>query len=212
MEAGLSEDRRTVRARQQREQRRLQLLEAGLTVFAARGYHATGVADIIEEAGVARGTFYLYFESKRALFDAVLDEQLAAVEEGIHRVDVSPGATPALDQLRANVRWLLQLPETRPRLVQLFLWEAVGLDEKTDAKLDSFHQRIFALTRRSLVLGTALGLVRECDPDIVARALVGMVKEVMVSLTVRKDLPEPDVDRLADEILDLATGGVLRLE
>ena len=55
-------------------ERRSQLLAAARRVFAARGYHNAGVSHIIREAGVARGTFYNYFESKRTVFTAVLDE------------------------------------------------------------------------------------------------------------------------------------------
>ena len=54
------------------EHRRSSLLRAARTVFCQKGYHAAGVSDIVAEAGVARGTFYNYFESKRAIFQAVL--------------------------------------------------------------------------------------------------------------------------------------------
>ncbi len=37
-------------------------------MFAAKGYHGTRISDIIDAAGIARGTFYLYFESKSAIF------------------------------------------------------------------------------------------------------------------------------------------------
>ena len=53
--------------------RREQILAAAQVVFADKGYHATGVSDIIAKAGIARGTFYLYFDGKRAIFDALLD-------------------------------------------------------------------------------------------------------------------------------------------
>ena len=58
-------DGRTTRAAKQRQDRREQVLLCAQRVFSRKGYHAAGVADIIQAAGVARGTFYLYFESKR---------------------------------------------------------------------------------------------------------------------------------------------------
>src|SRR4051812_46636234 len=54
--------------------RRRQLLSAATTVFARRGYRAAGVSDIVAEAGVARGSFYLYFESKAQVFLAIADD------------------------------------------------------------------------------------------------------------------------------------------
>ena len=55
------------------DDRRAHLLSASRTVFGRKGYHRTGVADIVTEAGVARGTFYRHFEGKREAFSAVVD-------------------------------------------------------------------------------------------------------------------------------------------
>ncbi len=54
--------------------RRRQLLTAATTVFARRGYRAAGISDIVATAGVARGTFYLYFASKAEVFLAIADD------------------------------------------------------------------------------------------------------------------------------------------
>ncbi len=57
------------------------LLEAGVALFAETGYHGTGVKDIVERAGVPKGSFYNYFASKEAFGAAILrhyaDEQAA---------------------------------------------------------------------------------------------------------------------------------------
>ncbi len=204
-------DGRSERARRQRVERRQQMLDAALEVFSAKGFHATSVSDVVEAAGVARGTFYLYFTSKQALFEALVEELILELEHGISRVDISPDAPPPFEQLRANVLWLMGLPHARPQMLKLLLWEAVGADEAADRKLASFHRRMFALTEHSLRLGTQMGLVRPCDTSVTARALVGMVKEVLLSMLVRKDLAEVDVEVLADEVLGLAREGILRL-
>ena len=48
------------------------LLEAGVTLFAEKGFHGTGVKDIVERAGVPKGSFYNYFDSKEAFGAAIL--------------------------------------------------------------------------------------------------------------------------------------------
>ena len=77
-------DGRVTRAQARRESRRALILRAAVETFSARGYHSTRVADIIKAAGIARGTFYLYFESKNAIFlellDTLLDEFLGGIE------------------------------------------------------------------------------------------------------------------------------------
>ena len=61
-------------AEQARAARRAQIIAAALACFARAGYHATTMADVAAQAGVSKGTPYLYFESKEALFIALLEE------------------------------------------------------------------------------------------------------------------------------------------
>ena len=203
------EDGRSQRARRQREERTEQIRDAALKVFADKGFHATAVSDIIEAANVARGTFYLYFPSKRALFEHILGGLLEELERGIKRVDVSPGAPPPMEQLMGNVLWLLSLPKTRPEMLQILLWEAVGLDAELGHKLDSFHRRMFEMTQRSLKTGIEMGLVRSCDTAVTARCIVGTLKEVMLSLVTRHDLDESDLETLARTLIDFSAKGIL---
>jgi AcrR family transcriptional regulator len=55
-----------------REERRRQILEAALSVFAQKGFHAANVSDVAAQAGVSQGTIYWYFESKEELLTAAL--------------------------------------------------------------------------------------------------------------------------------------------
>ena len=56
----------------QGERSRRRILDAAEQVFAALGFHAASIVKITEAAGVAQGTFYIYFESKQAIFEEVL--------------------------------------------------------------------------------------------------------------------------------------------
>ena len=64
------------RTRLAKDDRRAQLLAAAERAFLRGGYHGTHVDDVIREAGIARGTFYLHFESKHAVFSALVDRML----------------------------------------------------------------------------------------------------------------------------------------
>ena len=61
----------------QGEATRARLMDAGMAVLAGKGYHDARVADVVTEAGVSHGTFYLYFANKEALVLA-LAERCAA--------------------------------------------------------------------------------------------------------------------------------------
>jgi AcrR family transcriptional regulator len=69
--------------------RRRQLLTAATAVFAQRGYRAAGISDIVATAGVARGTFYLYFASKAEVFLAIADDFYDRLE-----IQIAEGGAP----------------------------------------------------------------------------------------------------------------------
>jgi AcrR family transcriptional regulator len=80
-----------------REARRAELVSAAATVFAQRGVANTAVSDIVKAAGVAQGTFYLYFDSKDAAVLAVVERIAdAIVEKSAARV---AGESSAVDKL-----------------------------------------------------------------------------------------------------------------
>lgn len=68
----------------QKEQRRLQILDAGKRVFSAKGYGVATLKDIVEEAGMSRGWIYLYFQTKEEIFEAILDQQDLDYDKHLH--------------------------------------------------------------------------------------------------------------------------------
>ena len=82
-------------AERARAERREQIIAAGLACFARSGYHATTMADVAAQAGVSKGTPYLYFASKEALFLALAEEWDCGVAR---RVDEAIAALPAADR------------------------------------------------------------------------------------------------------------------
>ncbi len=191
----------------ERSARREQVLGCAVRVFSQKGYHATTVSDIIEEAGVARGTFYLYFKSKRAIFDELLDDFLRRILGQVRRVDLSAGSDHPLDQMKGNVERVLEVLLSSREMARILLHEAVGLDADFDRKLEEFYARLIALTEGSLRLGQAMGLVTGCDVRVAALCILGSVKEVVNHMLVAPEaLPEKSV--LAEEILNIILGGL----
>ena len=81
------------RPRADRTARRAELASAAAAVFAERGVANTAISDIVKAAGVAQGTFYLYFDSKDdvvlAVVDQIATEMVAAIETAVS----APGAS-----------------------------------------------------------------------------------------------------------------------
>jgi len=182
-----------------RERRRHEILQAAKKVFAAKGYHATGVADIIEAAGIARGTFYLYFTNKRSVFERLLDEFLDVLRSRVYRIDETVGLEGITLQLRENVTGVLDAFVENPELAQIILNEAVGLDKGFDEKLSEFYEGLMEMIEQSLKLGQQMGIVRALDTRVISASILGSVKEVVQRVLHGRFAV--DVDRVVDEVL-----------
>src|SRR5246127_4959473 len=83
--AGRAAGRRGTRAAR-RDERRASILAAALDEFAARGFAATRLDDVARRADVAKGTIYLHFADKEALFEELIRTELGPVVGALERV------------------------------------------------------------------------------------------------------------------------------
>lgn len=185
--------------------RRAQLVAAAREVFAQRGYHAAGVADIIATAGVARGTFYNYFESKRAIFQEVLEELMEAVVSAVESIEVDHPVSP---QIHENLRRIVFILQDMGEGARILFTDAAGIDAEGTGALGQFYGAALERVERALRTGQQLGLVRECDVALTAACLLGMLKEPVYQGLLRG---RPiDVDGLADTIFSLVGSGLMQ--
>ena len=189
--------------------RRHQLLDAATWVFARKGYRRAGISDIIARAGVARGTFYLYFDSKEQVFLAIVEEFHKNISHAITTVSETPtdrvGDPEAL--LRASFRRWLGFFAANRDATTVILKEASSIDPR-------FEQG-FANLRRSAVDFFAaryrrfqeLGIVRPAiRPVLMAHLLIGMFDELLNAFVLGD--PEADLDALAAQLADFEWNGI----
>jgi AcrR family transcriptional regulator len=193
----------------ERQARRAQVLRHAKRIFARKGYHRTNIAEIIAHAGIARGTFYLYFQNKKDLFEELLEQVLGELGHRIQRIRNGPNEPSPVEQLRANLRRLLNFVLAERELTDILLNHSVGFDRDLDAKIRNFYERIADQIQRSLDLGIEMNLVRACDTRAVAYCILGGIKEVVGQLSHHKIR---DTSALVEEILAFGLRGVARPE
>jgi AcrR family transcriptional regulator len=202
----IERDGRSTRAEATRDRRRRELLDVALRVFSERGYHETRISDLIEAAGVARGTFYLYFESKNAIFHELLDELVVRIRASIVGVELGDGAPPLREQLIATLERVFAVFDQSPDLTAFVLRVAVGIDPEVDRKLDELYARLHDFIEHSLHNGMALGIVRGLDARIAAWSVLGSIKQLVEVLVDRR---ERDLRALAESVVEYNLRGLL---
>jgi len=203
-------DGRSERARRQRSQTRERILTAATRVFAREGYSAASIAQILKAARVARGTFYLHFESKEAALGAALEDFMERLAGGLRPVTTrTPEA--ARDELIANLTRALALLDASPEFAGLIFRNAAALPPEVGTHLERFFDVARALIVRALNAGVRLGLVKDGDQSLRAQLILGALAEVAPPPLP----PAPARDaaarhHLALAMLDFALSGVLR--
>src|SRR5262245_49831312 len=159
--------------------RRAELLDAAKAVFAAKGVGTTTISDVTTAAGVANGTFYLYFESKEqlvaAIRDGFLDDLLGEIAGEVARLPADDwwGRVDTLVEL--GIRRQLDLLD----LHDVVFHDAAGPARETAGADASEHERAHAraveFIRSLLAEGTAAGTFAVTDPPMTARLLFNVL-------------------------------------
>jgi AcrR family transcriptional regulator len=191
-------------------ERRQQILSAARDVFSRRGYHAAKIDEIVGAAGIARGTFYLYFEDKRAIFEEIVDRTIARIGMSIVRVDPHDAARSVADQVRENIRRTVGILLEDRATTKILLSDALGVDPAFDRKLLSFYDEISTLLESSLSDGQGLGIVSQGDVRLMSWLMMGALKEVMFQIVQRG--AEYEEEKLVEGAFAFFRSGNLRVE
>jgi len=162
-------------------------MEAGERVFAERGYHSARVDDVVRLANTSHGTFYTYFSSKEALFDALVDEvadQLVALVEELPVVSNSNAGHVALRH------WL-------GRFVALYRQSGAIVQTWTEAELSG---RSVGRRGEHVLGGLAAALTERVripkrsglDPTVAGLALTAMVERLCYFVETRQVVASDD--------------------
>jgi AcrR family transcriptional regulator len=185
-------------------------LDAARDVFAKRGYARATVDDIVAEAGVARGTFYLYFDDKRDAFAELVQRFASQITAVIVRIATDDPGRPVADQVLENTRAILRLCLAERSMTKILFTDAVGVDPEFQHQLATFYDTVVQLLTESLKDGQALGIVADGEPRVMAYLTVGALKE-LVYQAVTLGLTEESADALSQQIYAFLSQGYLRV-
>jgi len=177
------------------EDKRRQLLDAAVRVFARKGFHATRVGDIAEEAGVAHGLLYHYFDSKDQVLEAVFHENWSVLVSRIASVEETD--EPALDQLRHITAIVLRTWLHLPDVVRVVVRE-FGRSPELAARVGELEQPIDVI-ERVIARGIERGEFRsDVDPRVAATVVYGSIDELLTAWVLDR-LPAKEEDVAAAE-------------
>jgi len=173
------------------EGRRRQILDAAVRAFAQKGYHASRVSDIAEEAGVAYGLVYHYFESKEAVLEAIFRDTWGMMLEAIRGVEDSEPAPR--EQLRKTAAIVLRTWRNDPDLVRVLVREVTRRGEQLQREVGEIALAFEAL-QRIVTRGQEAGAFRtDVNPRLAAWIVYGALEEILTGWVLGQ-LPDGEED------------------
>ncbi|CAB4868053.1 MAG: TetR family transcriptional regulator [Actinobacteria bacterium] len=189
-------------------EKRLKILEASIHVFARQGFTAGRISDIADQAGVAHGLVYHYFDSKEAILDELFSERWELLVTMI--AQTADEDIPARDKLALVAQFIVDSYHYGPDLMKVIIVEvtrAVNTFGKTHLEeIREAYNLIAEIVRR----GQKAGELRdEIAADYAALAFYGATEQVLTGWIF--DLmpsQEEDFDRAAAFIVETVCGGL----
>ena len=170
------------RWRRQPDRRPQQILNAAFEVFGARGLHQATLDDVARRAGISKGTIYLYFPSKAALFSAMLKARVNDFMPAVETPDTA-GASTLRDRLGTLARHLYRFFRS-PAYLAMYRTMVSEAADFPDAAALLYREGILPANRRLAEVvrrGILAGECRAVDPLVAARAFAGMFQVFAVS-------------------------------
>ena len=160
-----------------RAAKRAAVAAAAASVFVERGVAGTAVSDIVRAAGIAQGTFYLYFDSKDDVLLAVAERFVADVGAALEASIAGPEA-PAPVRLRSLVAALAQLAASPTNASMTELLHRRENQALHDRLTEPLAQRLFVLVDAIVVQGVAEGSMVVADAKAAAWFVLGGLQSI----------------------------------
>lgn len=173
------------RWQRRKDERAPEILDAALACFGDKGFAATRMDEIAARAGITKGTIYLYFESKEAVFKALARQAIGArLTEVAERVDAFEGDTR--DLLRFVLATLGTLARTSDGVIlpKVLLAEASQFPDLVEFWRREIIDRGLGLFARIIRRGVMRGELRAVVPEHAARLCVAPLLVVMLWRTI----------------------------
>jgi TetR/AcrR family fatty acid metabolism transcriptional regulator len=193
------------------DKRRL-ILDAAVRVFARQGFHTCRVSDIADEAGVAYGLVYHYFDSKDQILDTLFLERWDILLRAIQQVDAED-MSPR-EKLYAITSFIVDSYRHDPDLMQVIIVE-VTRAANTFGRTHLEHIReayvgIAAIVERAQRAGTFRS---DITPDFAALAFYGAVEQVLTGwIFALLPTGEREYEQAKTHIVETICGGLDRVE
>jgi TetR/AcrR family transcriptional repressor of mexJK operon len=165
-------------SRQAQAPKRERILAAGLALFSNGPYQVVTMDRVAEAAGVAKGTLYLYFESKEALYVGIVREGLESVVSS-YEATVDPG-TDVTERMRRAIEASIEFYGRRRELLRLLMTEEPRMAEARNRLVEEWRELGLRFFSSLIDEGIKQGKFTSVDSRLATLAILGGIRSVLL--------------------------------
>lgn len=185
------------------EATRSKLLDAAEHEFGENGFHAASVASITRRAGVAQGTFYLYYEGKQQIFGELLNDFLTLVVTTV--ANWEPAELDSREIFREELTRvglaLTAVVQENHGLAKIFFKEALAVAPEFDAIIHDFYETLGALLTNFNRILYERGLIKKMNFKVLSYMTIGMVERIVMEHIVTGVLSDVDAREIVEHLV-----------
>jgi len=170
-----------------------QILRASIKLFASKGFHASSTAEIAKEAGVAEGTIFRHYKTKKDILIAVVAPVLVKfavpfILQDVRKILGEKEQVSAAERITRLLLNRLKLMEANLKHIRILLQEAFFHEELREALLQTVVKEARTVMRTFIEERIAAGEIRPLPPEVIVRMFVS----VMFGLVFFKHVVDPE--------------------
>lgn len=187
-----------VKTNKEKSRKQEEIVKAAIRVFGRLGYHKTKVSDITDELKISTGSFYLYYQNKRALFIDVIDQVFKAIVG--EAAGAIKGETDFFKRLRIRGRVFFENYTLYNEILNQLRAEIAGEEAWPREKLKLIYDGLTKPVIREIKAAVNDGLIRPVDPELLAYCMTGLVEITSFRLSLDKKYSYEDVEKFLMEL------------
>jgi AcrR family transcriptional regulator len=181
-----------------------QIITAAKPLMVDQGYRGLSMREIAEAVGVSKAALYYHFQDKEQLLLAILESNLADIEQLIDTIRHQ--AQSSHQRIHLLIKNILTQPADQRAIIRLASQEMPHLSEQARRDFNRlYHQKFLSKIEAMFVDGMRSGDLRDIDPSVATWSMLGMMYPYFYPAHAQ-ELPAPD--DVADQLADIFLSGL----
>lgn len=181
------------------------IIEVSKQLFVHKGYSSTSINEIIAESGVATGTFYIYFDDKRAVYDYLLKDYSHQIRRSIN--DAISKIDSRYEKERVGLKTFIQFA-VKDRLSYRIIWESLFVDP---ALFKEYYMHFSLSYIHQLEYSVSNGEIDEkINLETLSYVLMGIANFVGLQVIFNDIKSEKEIDKITDQVMYILKNGMFK--